>query len=216
MTAKVDTHPDARAIRSCIRCGICCEKGGPAFHTDDKHLIQEGHIPLKDLYTIRKGEPVYDNVKDFVFPAPSDIIKIKRRSNASACRFYEEETRSCTIYIHRPLECRILECWNTRDIEKQYTVNRLTRADLLVNMKDIWELVSDHQERCDYARINRHLGKAPLKSVPPEVQEMVRYEIHFRRLLAQKGGIDPDLMDFLFGKPLQETLERYGIRVKIE
>lgn len=215
MTSSDDIKPDT--IRSCIRCGTCCEKGGPAFHMGDRHLIQDGVIPSGDLYTIRKDEPVYDNVKGFIFPAPSDIIKIKSKSNSPACTEYDEKNRRCTIYKNRPIECRILQCWNTREIEKRYATDRLTRKDLLLTMDDIWRLVSDHQKRCDYAAINRFMdlfGQAPPKTVPAAVQEMVRYDIHFRNLLAEKGGIDPALMDFLFGKPLKETLLRYGVRVK--
>ncbi len=205
-------------IRSCTRCGTCCEKGGPAFHLDDKHLIQEGIIPTKVLYTIRKDEPVYDNVKQCLFTAASDIIKVKSQPHSSACTFFDEKNRRCTIYQNRPFECRILQCWNTRDIEKHYWVNRLTRKDLLFEMEDIWRLVSDHQKRCDYAKINQCLGpigKAPPKTVPSAVQEMVRFDIHLRNLLSERGGMDPEIMDFLFGKPLHETLRRYGIRIQI-
>jgi len=208
---------DSVSIRSCIRCGTCCKKGGPALHRDDAHLIQDGIIPSKDLFTIRKDEAVYDNVKGFIFPAPSDIIKIKNRLNSAACAYFDETTRRCTIYTHRPVECRILECWNTRDIEKRYSAERLTRKDLLSTMQDIWRLVSDHNKRCSYTVINRFMGpigKTLPEKVSPEVQEMVQYDIHFRKLLAEKGGIDPDLMDFLFGKPLHETLRRYGIQIR--
>jgi len=218
MIKREERKSDLNSIRSCIRCGTCCKKGGPAFHRDDAHLIQDGIIPSKDLYTIRKDEPVYDNVKGFIFPAPSDIIKIKNRPNSAACSFFEEKTRRCAIYTHRPVECRILQCWNTRDIEKRYTAERLTRADLLSAMHDIWRLVSDHDKRCSYAMINRFMGpigRTPPKKVSPEIREMVRYDIHFRKLLEEKGGIDPDLMDFLFGKPLNETLQRYEIRVRL-
>jgi Fe-S-cluster containining protein len=203
-------------IRSCIRCGTCCEKGGPAFHTDDKQLIQDGIIPSRHLYTIRKNEPVYENVKGYILPAPSDIIKIKDKPGSSTCIFFDEKSRNCNIYKNRPIECRLLQCWNTRDIEKQYAINRLTRKDLLSDMDDIWKLVCDHQKRCDYAGIN-HLLKPGVntlpKTAPPAVKEMMRYDFHLRNLLAEKGGIDPDIMDFLFGKPLQETLSRYGIRI---
>lgn len=218
MIATDAMKPGRDAIRFCIRCGTCCEKGGPAFHTDDKHLVQDGIITSRNLYTIRKGEPVYENVKGFLFPASSDIIKIKSRSQSSACVFFDAEHRRCTIYDHRPMECRVLECWNTRAIEEIYAADRLTREDLLADMADLRRLVSDHQERCDYAVITRYLGPiggTPPKTLPTGILEMVGYDIHLRRLLVEKGNMDPDIMDFLFGKPLAETLQRYGVRVKI-
>lgn len=48
--------------RTCMRCGTCCEKGGPGFHQEDRMLIEKGRIPLKYLYTIRKGEFAYDKI----------------------------------------------------------------------------------------------------------------------------------------------------------
>ena len=215
----IKKRPDADTIRSCIRCGTCCGKGGPAFHIEDKHLIQSGIIPLRDLFTIRKGEPIYDNVKGCIFLAPSDIIKIKNRPPSSACTYFDKKRCGCRIYKNRPIECRMLECWNTQELEKRYATDRLTRKDLLLETEDLWRLVSDHEKRCDYEKINRILGpigEKPLTAVPPSVREMVRYDIHLRNLLAERGGFDPALMDFLFGTPLEETLKRYGIQTKID
>jgi Fe-S-cluster containining protein len=214
----IKKHPDPATTRSCIRCGACCEKGGPAFHIDDKHLIESGIIPLRDLFTIRKNEPIYDNVKGCIFLAPSDVIKIKNRPPSSACIYFDENRCNCRIYKNRPIECRSLECWDTQEFEKRYAVDRLTRKDLLLETKDLWQLVSDHEKRCGYEEINRILGpigEKPLTAVPPSVREMARYDIHLRNLLAEKGGFDPALMDFLFGTPLEETLKRYGIQVNV-
>lgn len=74
-------------ISECIRCGTCCKKGGPSFHSQDKILIEKGIILLKYLFTIRKGEPACDNVKGNLFFVPSDIIKIKSRTNSRSCIF---------------------------------------------------------------------------------------------------------------------------------
>ena len=64
-------------LANCIRCGTCCKKGGPSFHQADKHLIEKGLIHSKYLYTLRKGELAYDNVKECLMPVNSDIVKIK-------------------------------------------------------------------------------------------------------------------------------------------
>jgi hypothetical protein len=117
------------------------------------------------------------------------------------------------------MECRLLECWNTCEFEKQYASDRLTRKDLLLESNDLWQLVVDHEKRCDYSVIHQHLGPVDentRSAVPPVVREMVRYDLHLRALLAKKGGLDPALMDFLFGTPLAETLKRYGIQTKVD
>ena len=65
-----------QTITECSRCGTCCKKGGPAFHLKDKSLLAKGRIKMNAIYTIRQGEPVYDNVINEVIAAKTDIIKI--------------------------------------------------------------------------------------------------------------------------------------------
>ena len=88
----------------CIRCGTCCEKGGPAFHQEDRCLIEKGQIPSRYLFTIRKGEFAYDNVKERLVPVESDIIKIKGKEDTWTCIFFDEENKQCSIYHDRPLD----------------------------------------------------------------------------------------------------------------
>ena len=90
------------AVSTCRRCGTCCKKGGPAFHQADKALIESGEIPSKYLYTIRKGEMAYDNVRRCLEPAGSDIIKIKGKGTSWTCLFFDEAQAACTIYDNRP------------------------------------------------------------------------------------------------------------------
>ena len=123
-----------RPITKCIRCGTCCEKGGPSLHLADKKLIENGTILLKCLYTIRKGELSYDNIKGYLVPAATDIIKIKGQKGSWTCFFYNPSENSCQIYASRPLECRVLKCWDTREIKKIYSQNRLTRQDLIAGV----------------------------------------------------------------------------------
>jgi Fe-S-cluster containining protein len=202
-------HSTNRPSGKCQRCCTCCKKGGPALHLEDKPLIETGIISSKHLYTIRQGEPSYDNVNNRIEPAAADIIKIKSQKNNQACILLDEQNSACSIYDNRPLECRILECWDTREIEKLYVKNRLTRKDLFYQMNDIWDLVSDHQNRCSYSTIQEMLAEQ--KSTGEEtnhqaLQEMIRYDKHIRSLLAEKGGMDPEMMDFLFGRPLAQTI----------
>jgi Fe-S-cluster containining protein len=200
-----------KEISECMRCGTCCRKGGPAFHLDDMRLIEDGTISATDLCTIREGEPVYDNVKGVRYPSPSDIIRLKQKNGSAACPLFREEDRECSIYRLRPVECRTLQCWNTAGIEALYAVERLTRRDLLSGMKEIWEAVSDHQKKCDYGRI---LQLSKSTAISPEVAEMVRFDVYLRELMVEKGGVDPDLLEFLFGKPLTEILQRCGIHLE--
>lgn len=208
-------NPTADAVSSCIQCGTCCGKGGPALHKEDIHLIKSGKILCKSLVTIREGEPAFNNVKNRLVPTVSDIIKIKSKRNRRACIFLDDEdgTASCAIYDIRPVECKALQCWDTTAIEALYDRNRLTRKDLLFETKEIWDLITDHQKRCGYDRIRQLLDnrKDRDNSKIEEVRFWVRYDAHLRSLLSEKGGMDPDIMDFLFGQPLAVTVRRLGI-----
>ncbi|MCP4754949.1 MAG: hypothetical protein GY866_29075, partial [Proteobacteria bacterium] len=86
---QIPTDNRGNPISDCIRCGKCCSKGGPAFHLQDRELLEKGAIHSRDIYTIRKGEPAHDNVKGGLFPVSTDIIKIKGQEDSWACIFLE-------------------------------------------------------------------------------------------------------------------------------
>jgi len=196
-------------ITGCIRCGTCCRKGGPSFHWEDRSLIEQGLISIKYLYTIRKGEPAYDNICGRIIRTDSDIIKIKGQKNLPTCVFFNIKECCCTIYANRPVECRVLTCWDTTEIERIYAENRLTRKNLLSTVAGLWDLIKDHQARCGYDKI-RALMHAPDSDKKDkdfeDVFEMIRYDKHLRQLVAKKGDLDPEITDFLFGRPLAATL----------
>lgn len=204
---------DNRSITACRRCGTCCRKGGPSFHIEDKALIEKGLILLKYLYTIREGELAYDNVKECLQPVTSDIIKIKGKKGSLTCVFLEEEQSRCEIYDHRPAECEALQCWDTRHIEEMYSKDRLTRRNLISGIKGPWELVEDHNERCSYlklARLTKVFEAGKENAVRQQILDMVRYDSQLRTLILEKGGIDRDILDFLLGRPLSDTIRAFG------
>jgi len=200
-------------ITECIRCGTCCKKGGPSFHLADKHLIDKGIILSKNLFTIRKGELAYDNVKEELLPLSSELIKIKGKNDSSTCIFFNENEKKCEIYKNRPVECKALKCWDTLEIEKIYSKNRLTRKDLLSDIEGLWELVKDHQSRCSYEKIKKMLQKQDNSkdAIQKEISEIIRYDTQIRNLVLKKGGMDSEILDFLFGRPLTVTIKSFGL-----
>jgi Fe-S-cluster containining protein len=204
------------AITECNRCGTCCKKGGPSFHLEDKMLIEKGIILSKHLYTIRIGELSHDNIKECLLPAASDIIKIKGQKDSWTCIFFDEKENECIIYDNRPLECRVLKCWDTREIEKIYSKNRLTRKDLISTIGGLWDLIEDHQTQCSYDKL-KHFIEALNGSKKDDtlkgILDIIEYDTRIRKLVVQKGGLEPDMTDFLFGRPLTETIRMYGFKV---
>ena len=203
--------------KSCRQCGTCCEKGGPALHQEDLPLVQKGVIPLNHLCTLRAGEMARDNVRGTLEPVPTDVIKIKGKNSSRACRYLDESQTLCTIYDHRPAECRTLQCWNTRAIEALYSKNRLDRKTILQNRPDFWDLAKEHQARCDYGQLKQLIGKlesVQKKAALKQLSEIIHYDRHIRTLLVEKTGLNPDICDFLFGRPLTTTLPGYDLNIK--
>jgi Fe-S-cluster containining protein len=206
-----------KPVAECVRCGACCEKGGPCFHREDRRLIEKGVIPTRYLCTIRKGELANDNVRGGLMRVESDIIKIKGKNNSWVCMFFDGEKKSCTIYNDRPLECRALKCWDTRVIEQIYARNRLTRKDLISAIEGLWDLVEDHQARCDYEKIQKlieGLAGSSRKNTRRELLEIIHYDAEIRELVISKGGLEPGMLEFLFGRPLTKTLVNCGVKIQ--
>ena len=210
------SNPGA-SVADCIRCGTCCEKGGPGFHKNDRSLIDNGVIPSRCLFTIRKGEFAYDNVSGSLMPVKSDIIKIKGKADTWTCIFFDDKDKQCSIYNNRPMECRALKCWDTYELEQIYAKRRLTREDLIASVKGLWDLISDHQERCDYEKIRdliEALEFGQNDAARLKLAGIIKFDIEIRNLVVSKGGMDPDMLDFLFGRPLTKTLPNYGIDIQ--
>jgi Fe-S-cluster containining protein len=207
-------HP--QSISECKRCGTCCTKGGPAFHHADKPLIDDGVIHSKYLYTIRKGEWAYDNVRQCLEPASSDIIKIKEKSDSRTCIFFDEKQSACAIYENRPLECRALKCWDTQELEDLYAKKRLTREDLISEIEGLWSLVKDHQQRCNYQTIQKLINA--INSNAGDVQarlklaEIIKFDTEIRKLVISTAGLEPEMLEFLFGRPLTRTIKQMGFK----
>lgn len=201
----------------CRRCGTCCEKGGPSLHRNDRQLVEQGLIPARCLFTIRKGERVIDNVRGVPESLAEEIVKIKGlRAGLWSCMFYDRSTRGCRIYDHRPIECRALNCRDTRPIETIYRSARLTRRDLLGGVQGLWELIVDHEQRCSYrglqTLVEEGLDGAGLKKETC-ILEILRLDLHIRRLTVERGQLDGRMLDFIFGRPLSDTIKMFEIRL---
>ena len=180
-------------------------------------LVDKGVIPSRYLFTIRKGEFAYDNVKGCLMPVDSDIIKIKGREDTWTCVFLDEAEKECSIYNDRPLECRALKCWDTRELEQIYAGRRLTREDLISEVEGLWDLIKHHQERCNYAKIQdliKDLDGRHRVDAQRGLAGIIRYDMEIRELVVSQAGIDRDMLEFLFGRPLSKTLKNYGIKVR--
>jgi Fe-S-cluster containining protein len=205
-----------KPISECRRCGTCCKKGGPSFHRADKALIEKGVIHSKYLYTIRKGEMAYDNVRRCLQSVSSDVIKLKGKGESWTCILFDEKQNACTIYENRPVECRALKCWDTEALENLYTQKRLKREDLIADIEGLWSIIKDHQARCNYETIQKLVNAIKSGGVGEARQklaEIIQFDVEIRKLVVSQGGLDMEMLDFLFGRPLKQTLKNFGLKM---
>jgi Fe-S-cluster containining protein len=192
-----------------LYCGTCCRNGGPSLHLEDRFLVERGFLHTRHLYTIRRGEPARDPIRGELVRVESEIIMIKGSGGRWACRFLDEEANRCRIYARRPLECRELACWDTSRIEQMYDRGRLSRRDLLAGIEGLWELIEDHERRCSYDQIQNwqkaasgpQAGKARA-----QLAEAEAYDAELRKRIVARGRIEPAMLDFLLGRPLETIL----------
>ena len=211
------TSDDGKGEKTaCDRCAGCCTGGGPILRQADAHLIRSGKMPSTFLYTIRKGELLFDKDQMKMVPVKTDIIKIKVNKETFECLFLEEGS-NCSIYTTRPVECRAFKCWDTREIENKYNEDPLERADILSDVEGLWELVDDHQTRCSYEKMGEltlKLEQEDKEAVLSEINEIINYDNALRNTLVEKANIDPEMLHFLIGRPFTETMAMFNFRIE--
>ncbi|MCF8035982.1 MAG: YkgJ family cysteine cluster protein [Desulfobacteraceae bacterium] len=204
------------AQTQCTRCGTCCEKGGPALHAEDLDLVMQKKIPAQDLYTIRRGETVHDNVSGELINTPQEIIKLKPAEHSAACIYYDAGQKACRIYDIRPLECRLMACWDTGPLEAAYEADRLDRDSVFGNLEWLMDLIRTHEEKCGYEMIAALAEKRQFKDAGAgeDILEAVRYDAEMRRVVREKAGMGEGMLELIFGRPLEKTIPvQFGIKL---
>lgn len=169
-------------------------------------------IPLRDLFTVRRGEWVREPGRSGLVRLSGEVVKVKGTGGGWTCRLYVPREHACGIYDRRPRECRLLDCRDPAPLRRAYRRGRLTRADLLAGAPQFRDLVADHERRCDLEAAWGHLQAGDAPSVQ-RLEEMARYDAELRGLLVSRGGLDPGLLDFLFGRPVAMVVRLFRRRL---
>jgi len=197
---------------SCIRCGDCCRGSSPSLQAGDIPLITEGFLEKKDLFTVRRGEIVRDNIYEELRPVAREIIKVRERDGA--CIFYDERGKGCRIYAHRPAQCAALECWDSKKFMEVYSGPKACREDIILDGV-LLGLIQEHERKCGYGRLEHLAGQ--IESMGERAVEgilsLLKFDYHLRPFVVQKTGVDPDETDLIFGRPLVDTISQFGLQV---
>ncbi len=196
----------------CKRCGRCCVKGGPVLHTSDRVLVVDGILSPVDLLTIRRGEPGFDPCHNKVVMLESELIKVRGRDKIGTCKFYDPQRYACLIYDKRPMECRLLKCWDTKELEAVFMRDLLIRRDLVPPGTALFELIERHDLVFDLRKITEILLNSSDSCMGNTsiINKLIEEERCFRQKVIRELSIGEAELDFFFGRPLEEVVAVLG------
>ncbi len=199
----------------CIKCGECCVKGSPTLEIEDMRLFESGRLGPKDVYTIRKGEIVFDNVHEQSLINDVERIKIRETDAEKSCIFYQKGNRECSIYDDRPVQCRAQECWNPNRQDFSGEGRPLNRKDLFESTGEIWKVIQKHEDECSQEIFSREIARlgATKGQTVQKIIELLSWDDHVREFIREKIRVGPEVLDLFFGRPLKDFLEYFGLTV---
>lgn len=200
----------------CIRCGECCLGSSPTLQIADVSLVYDGFIERRNLYTIRLGELVWDNIRGELRVTDKEIIKIKEKEkkDGKGCIYYDEKAKACTLYEYRPIQCKALACWDESEFMRVYAKPKADRRNIIRD-KIVLGLMNEHDKRCSYSELDKCVRQIEQEGEEAigRILEALRFDQHIRTFTSKKLGIDSSEMDFLFGRPLTQTITMFGLQV---
>ncbi len=180
----------------------------------DIQLVKRGFLKKKDLCTIRVGELVRDPIHKQLSITNRELIKLKEQGEDKGCIHYDNEARACLIYENRPAQCAALACWDTTEFMEVYERPKAERRNIIDDMA-LLRLIAEHERRCTYSElescVKRIAGEG--EQAIQEILKLLRYDYYFRPFISKKMDIALEEMDFLFGRPLIDTIHMFGLKV---
>lgn len=199
----------------CVRCGECCGKGSPVLLSPDLELFNREILSWNDVYTLRSGEKATTREGE-VATLQEERLKVREVPGSRQCWFYLAATHACRIYDDRPEQCRRQNCWGEPP-GPPAVEELLQRRNLFAGVPEVWELIQEHQKRCDCANVARLL--ADLGSSQEEASDALFEALHFdhylRQMLINEWELTAAATELLLGRSLSDFLETYGLQATL-
>lgn len=202
----------------CLQCGVCCTKGGPALHSQDLQLVQDGVLPRHNLITIRKGELAHNPLSESnsVTPTVVELIKVKGKGKNWNCMYYDSTSKNCTFYENRPYACRVLKCWEPQEALALVEKDTLSRLDIVSPKEPLFTYIKEHENNCPVPDMNMILKNrdsvdAKFKN---EVTESVNNDLIYRDSIVKEQSLTLADELFYFGRPIFQLLQTLGIKIQ--
>ncbi len=201
---------------NCKRCGTCCRQGGPALHGPDLELLRSGHLRPDDLITVRRGELAFQPLAASPEPVAHEFLKLTGRNGSWQCVFYDEATKGCGRYEHRPMACGLLDCTNTGPLLDIAGQDLLTRFDCIADDDPLLPLVRDHEAQCpcpDLLAVRQTIEPGAFTATRlAELEAAVARDLALRSQAAVSFRLSVAQELFYFGRPLFQLLLPLGIQ----
>lgn len=221
------------APTACRRCGDCCRKCGPALHTPDLHLFKgPGALSLSLVVTLRTGELALDQPRGRLDALTGEVLKLRTPAAAAnseritggsgwACPLLTQPGNVCALYERRPVECRVLSCQDTTDLQAMYEADRLTRADLLPTGHGLLAVMAEHQALVPPARIvplakALRAGGQEALDAQEELTRMALTDRAFRTGLSERANIGPEFHEFFLGREAGALFAAAGLSLRAD
>ena len=202
-------------LPACVQCGECCRKSSPTLHMEDLEILRQGKIPWNQIYSIRRSEPVRSPFEEKLFFLLDERIKLHEKEGTQECVLFDNATNRCMVYADRPMQCRAQTCWDPEPAKQLAQQPYLTRRDIFKGVELLLDVIVEHDRRCAFEKLHeafKRLGESGGENVQ-EVLEMLAYEDHFRKFIAEQYGIPEDTLDLVFGRSHAELVRAFGFRV---
>ena len=200
----------------CLRCGDCCRQGSPTLYLEDLPILRAGIIRRIDLLTLRAGEIGFSNVSQDLVLLEEEQVKVKEKPGSRECLFLDTGTGFCAIYENRPIQCRVMECWNP-DLYNDLKDNKyLTRKELLNPDDSLIPIIESHSGRCSVSDLQQALGrvKRGFADAQDQVLDILFFDQHLREYLDKELGIKYESQLFLIGRPVSELIRSFGFIIE--
>lgn len=177
-------------------------------------MVMEATLLPVQLITYRQGEPAWDPLKQEMMALPCEMIKIRSVEGGKTCLLYNSDAASCSIYEDRPLECHVLKCWDTREIESLFLKDLLDRRLLFKNSGTLLQLVDAYEKAIPvedilfFCNASIHGSAEDRARAFDHMKRVADVDGKFRKKAAETLGLGKDDLPFYFGSSATEIFER--------
>jgi Fe-S-cluster containining protein len=199
----------------CLRCGECCMKSSPTLLVSDLPLFTQEVLTWHEVYALPKGD-LATSREGKPQPLQEERLKVREVPGSRQCWFYQAAQQKCRIYEERPEQCRRQQCWGEPPLEPD-TADFLNRRHLFGQIKDIWDLIAAHQERCDRVQVREalvHLAEGR-EEAGDVLFEALHFDHHLRQMLLKEWELSAAATEMLLGRSLTDFLRDLGIKASL-